>query len=109
MAYKDKEKEKAAKLRHYYKNKQQYIDRNKLRQEKLKEYLKNIKLNSCCSKCTESHIACLDFHHIDKTTKKSSVANIVKSGQLNLLKEEIKKCIILCSNCHRKLHFNKEN
>lgn len=57
-----------------------------------------------CS-CGESHPPCLDFHHIDPTSKVNSVTKMVTAG---LAKEtvlaEIAKCELLCANCHRKHH-----
>lgn len=49
-----------------------------------------------------------DFHHLDPTQKDMNVmANHPKS--LNAIKEELDKCVLLCSNCHRDRHYNPEN
>jgi hypothetical protein len=57
---------------------------------------------NCCSQCPENHPACLDFHH--KHGKKFNLApNMTKSKQELL--EEVRKCIVLCANCHRKHHY----
>lgn len=58
-----------------------------------------------CSKCDESDPSCLVFHHVDPATKKATVASMVrsKSSKQEIL-NEIAKCVILCSNCHLKLH-----
>ena len=43
---------------------------------------------------------CMDFHHLDKTTKSFSIGmNITRTRVA--LEDEISKCIILCANCHR--------
>lgn len=60
-----------------------------------------------CSNCDESHVACLEFHHIDPT-KKDGVISKMRFCKLKL-KKELKKCIVLCSNCHRKLHYELNN
>lgn len=57
-----------------------------------------------CTMCGESHWAVLDFHHVDPTTKKSGVPEVAQKGTLGQLKRELAKCVVLCSNCHRKLH-----
>jgi hypothetical protein len=55
-----------------------------------------------CYLCNEKDIACLDFHHL--RDKEYTIANLVKNENFNKIKEEVAKCIVLCSNCHRKLH-----
>ena len=46
--------------------------------------------------------AALDFHHIDPNTKFKAVAHL--SYNLKLMIEEAKKCVMVCSNCHREIH-----
>jgi hypothetical protein len=65
--------------------------------------LLDIKKNSGCCKCGESNPICLDFHHIDPTIKDMSVANMVAYSD-EKLKLEINKCVIVCKNCHAKIH-----
>jgi ribosomal protein L30E len=58
-----------------------------------------------CSRCSESDSACLDFHHRDPSKKKFQVGWGVWEGYTwNKLMKEAAKCIIVCANCHRKLH-----
>lgn len=42
-----------------------------------------------------------DFHHIDPAIKERGVGDLLRSGWDKVV-EELKKCILLCSNCHRK-------
>ena len=65
------------------------------------EYLSDKK----CSECGFDHPAALDFHHIDPDTKEFAVSTM-KSLSLSRILEEIKKCEILCANCHRIKHYN---
>jgi len=51
-------------------------------------------------------VAALDFHHID-TNKEFKISN-VRCYSKKKLKAEIDKCIVLCSNCHREVHFNEQ-
>jgi hypothetical protein len=57
-----------------------------------------------CSVCGESRLACLDFHHV--TGEKESTINglVQKSRGVRRLGAEMKKCIVLCANCHRVIH-----
>lgn len=53
------------------------------------------------SKCN----AALEFHHIDPTQKEFGIG--AARGSIinwNKLVEEVKKCVILCANCHREIH-----
>jgi len=70
----------------------------------------NIKSEKSCEKCGENRIYTLDFHHIDPSLKDQKVSSALSSASPKKALEEIEKCIILCSNCHREFHyFNKEN
>lgn len=46
----------------------------------------------------------LEFHHIDPTKKDFTISN----DHFKLIEalEESKKCILLCSNCHKEFHDN---
>lgn len=97
------------KKKHYKKNKIDYLNKKKLRRQEIKLFIDNIKNNSKCCCCTESDIACLDFHHIDDTTKEFDIGIAVRHGySIERIQKEIDKCIIWCSNCHRKHHYYKK-
>lgn len=50
-------------------------------------------------------LTALDFHHKDETQKKFSISNGYRTSQpKKLILEEIKKCVLLCSNCHHEVH-----
>ncbi len=67
-----------------------------------------IKAERGCMSCGESHPATLDFHHRDPMQKTLSVGTFVcRTTQIELILEEIAKCDVLCSNCHRKLHWQQ--
>jgi hypothetical protein len=42
----------------------------------------------------------LHFHHIEPSLKLYSLSNSGHTIGLSRLREEAKKCILLCSNCH---------
>ncbi len=68
-------------------------------------FVSKVKLKFGCSICGyKKNPASLDFHHI--RDKKYIIAKMVSSGySLKMIKSEIRKCIVLCVNCHRKQHF----
>ena len=45
----------------------------------------------------------LDFHHIDPTEKDFAISTF-KNKKIDKLKEELDKCILVCSNCHGEIH-----
>jgi len=58
-----------------------------------------------CRRCGEDHPACIQFHHADPDAKEISVSNAIKAGwSLVRVELEIKKCEVLCANCHAKHH-----
>lgn len=97
------------------KNSKKYYDRNpvlhrlnvKKRRKDLVEWVRTLKVN--CSQCHQPHIATLDFHHIDSTEKEITISNAVSNmgWSKKRLLEEISKCKVLCSNCHRILEWEK--
>lgn len=72
-----------------------------------KQNLLNICGNKCAicgySKCN----AALEFHHLKAEEKLYSIAKNGTCHDLETDIEEIKKCILVCSNCHREIHNNE--
>lgn len=78
----------------------------KNRYVKNKQYLDNIKSLGKCEKCGYNRcVEVLDYHHIDPLTKVGEVSDLVTKYNIQSALEEIKKCVLLCSNCHREYHF----
>ena len=48
------------------------------------------------------YLAAMDFHHVDPLKKDKAISKL-KSNEKKR-EEESKKCVILCSNCHRGFH-----
>lgn len=108
MPYKDKAKQLAAQRRCYQGRKQKCFQENQARRVRNKKFLMDFKVAVGCSLCEETHPACLDFHHIDRTLKGKTLSLAANnSWSIEHLEAEIKKCIVLCSNCHRKLHWEQ--
>ena len=83
----------------------------KTNSEKVSEFRRNRKINllkicgnRCCLCGYNKTISALEFHHIDPSKKEYGIAS---NGTChNILKdiEEIKKCVLVCANCHREIH-----
>lgn len=72
-----------------------------------KDWVDQFKQGKTCKLCGESHPACLDFHHRDPNEKEFTIALAVARASLTRIQTEIAKCDIICSNCHRRLHWQK--
>ncbi len=46
----------------------------------------------------------LDFHHIDESTKKFGLSQDGMTRSWEKTQQELKKCILVCANCHREIH-----
>lgn len=54
--------------------------------------------------------AALEFHHIDPTEKNFIIGNLGRGSiKWETLLDELRKCVILCSNCHREYHNGKHD
>lgn len=49
-------------------------------------------------------IGALEFHHIDSSKKDFGIGDRKLSSFNEEIKNELDKCILLCSNCHREVH-----
>ena len=85
--------------------KQKHRDNIKRQGEKRKKQIIELSGSKCLicnySKCNSA----LEFHHKDPESKKFELSqgNIRSKNWKEVLKE-LKKCVMLCSNCHRELH-----
>ncbi len=63
-------------------------------------------LGGKCQMCNGVfHHAAFDFHH--KNNKNEDISNMYNNKSEKDILEEIKKCILLCANCHRIHHARK--
>lgn len=112
------EKERQRGKEYYQKNKARVIERTKqwakdnpekrreivreMRNRRYQEFLK-LKESLSCIICGESDPACIDFHHLDENQKEYQISDLVMSREKMV--EELKKCVPICANCHRKIHY----
>lgn len=95
---------------HYLNNKKKYIKKAKVYSKMIFDWFQEIRTTLSCEKCGESRYWVLDFHHLDKNKKEGNVVIIAReSGSKKRVIEEMKKCKVLCSNCHRDLHHKEKS
>lgn len=62
-----------------------------------------------CALCGyKKNIQALEMHHIDPTEKEFTFSNTKEYHNWEELSKEMKKCILLCANCHREVHYPLE-
>ncbi len=89
-----------------------YYDKNKIeiykrKAKRIKNYKKELvlKLGGKCSICSYNKcIAALEFHH-KNNDKENNVRTMIKDFSKEKALKEATKCILLCANCHRELHY----
>lgn len=86
-----------------------------IKSEQVKNWRKNSKsrivesMGGCCQICSynKCHEA-LELHHIDPNEKEHSLSKLrANCGSWETVIKELRKCILLCSNCHREIHNDK--
>lgn len=86
------------------KRKKYFSDYHKKRAQKHRNLLDRYKRFCGCKICGfRKYISSLVFHHLDPSQKESVVCALVYRSK-DTMKKEMRKCIVLCSNCHTALH-----
>lgn len=58
-----------------------------------------------CYLCGEDHRAVKEYHHIVPVYRtQSSKKRSILTMHSNKFHQEIRKCVVLCANCHKKVH-----
>lgn len=109
MPYKDKNKRKEAakgyQKKYYNKHKKYYSTKARQREEQIQMEIESIKSLYGCKICGEKDYVVLDFHHQNPSKKEFNISSAVTAGwSFQRIKVEIQKCIVVCANCHRRLH-----
>lgn len=104
MPYADKNKQKEYSRRHYAENKEKYLSNNKARRNDLKDFIRKVKEATPCKDCKHNfpHYV-MDFDHLGD--KLGLIKNFVHNNNRSGLLKELRKCEIVCSNCHRQRTF----
>lgn len=111
MAYLDKANQALAAKRHYEANKPAMIEKAATFAKERKVYLTQVTSRIKDVPCTDCGVKyppyVMDFDHV-RGTKKYNVSSMVSRGMSEkTLLEEIAKCEVVCSNCHRARTYNR--
>lgn len=81
-------------------------ERVKSHRQKVKEKAISYKGNHC-EKCGYDKCSwAFDFHHLDKNKKDFTLSSCLTLSW-DKIKKELDKCIMICANCHRELHYEE--
>lgn len=83
--------------------KEGFRQRHSVYRQQMKEFVGSCKSIGCLI-CKEKELVCLDFHHLDPSEKDFDIASGMLRYSKETLENEMNKCVVLCSNCHRKVH-----
>ena len=88
---------------HYKNNKKYYVDKSKRRKKELSLFIESLKSKPCmdCGKKYPPYV--MDFDHREGEKKRGCISKLSLASSLSKknLMEEINKCDLVCSNCHR--------
>jgi transcription elongation factor Elf1 len=90
--------------RRHYKDRFRIRSLKKEKRAEIRKQYQEYKKTLICSSCGEDDWICLDFHHPDPNIKENTIGSMISSSSFEKILKEINKCIVLCSNCHRKYH-----
>ena len=82
------------------------VERTKQRRKSDLTTLNEWKRQTGCKVCGENCPECLEFHHTDDN-KEGNVSALVSNYSLERALKEAAKCVLVCSNCHRKIHSGR--
>jgi hypothetical protein len=75
---------------------------------RLKEKSVNYK-GGCCSICGyDKCLKALQFHHLDPNEKDFAISHC-STTKWEVVREELDKCILVCSNCHFEIHDEEQS
>ncbi|MCK9429018.1 MAG: hypothetical protein M0R17_03270 [Candidatus Omnitrophica bacterium] len=94
-------------LKYYQDHKIEEKNTRKTYENGIREWYIDLKKTLSCKNCRDDRWYVLDFHHVDPANKDFEVSMMGRCSKTKIL-EEIDKCIILCANCHRELHFKSK-
>jgi hypothetical protein len=78
-------------------------EQGRLAKERGKTLVQRYKRMCKCRVCREAEPVALDLHHLDPSTKEGNPSSLYGNSS-DKIRKEIRKCVVLCANCHRKLH-----
>ena len=92
---------------YYLKHKEKYIKSSQRSRLKKREWYEDFMKDKSCFKCGISDIEVLEWHHSNPKIKVKEVSHLMHFKGKETILKEILKCICVCANCHRKIHYHE--
>jgi len=87
---------------HYQKSKKKFAAWAKARRLRVRDMVFEYLCSHPCIDCGETNIIVLEFDHRDPKTKRFDVMSATHGHSWKTILKEIKKCDVVCANCHKK-------
>ena len=85
--------------RHYRDNRAYYIAKARSARQRITDYIRSLKAGPCTD-CLERYpYYVMDFDHVGEKSYEPN--RLSQYGSMALVKRELAKCELVCSNCHR--------
>ena len=95
---------------HYQANKERRQHQNKVRQAEFMAWYVNLKAGRPCADCRgEFHPAAMQWDHLPGFEKEAALSLLARRGGRQRVLDEIKKCELVCANCHAIRSHNRRD
>jgi len=105
----DKEKNREKSHRYLLKHRTEMTEKARnnyrIRRREWLDVIRNLNMDKCSRCGYGEHFCAIEFHHVDPITKMETISRLMKNKPTPKLINELKKCIPVCSNCHKVIHF----
>ncbi len=61
-------------------------------------------MGNCCKLCGYNKPCALEFHHVKFKRFTLDARTLGQIRDMSLIKSEARRCVLLCSNCHKEVH-----
>lgn len=108
--YRDPDDQRRYAREHYAANRQKYLDKSKARNARVRGEKRAAMLDAKRQPCADCGVQypphSMEFHHV-RGEKVTNVATMAGSNTWSVadLMQEIGKCVVLCTPCHRERHW----
>ncbi|KKM03239.1 hypothetical protein LCGC14_1776470 [marine sediment metagenome] len=86
----------------YSRSKDKFAKWSKNRRLRVRKQVFTYLLTHPCVECKERDIVVLEFDHRTQTTKRFDVMSATHGHSWKTIEAEIKKCDVVCANCHKR-------
>ena len=71
---------------------------------KQKRMMLMAEMGNVCKVCGYAKPCALEFHHVAKKRFTLDSRTLGQIQDMSLIRSEVKRCVLLCSNCHKEVH-----